>query len=122
MTTKRLSPGLPRPTVTFTASREEVVVGQTYTLTCYVGVVENLVNPAINVQWLDSSDNEVGNGNGITVGDAMTSGTTTTRDLTFDPLRNDHFGCYTCRGRVTVDEVGVSIPNQIVLPVASDRK
>ena len=116
-------PDLPLPTVTFTVSDEEAVAGQNYVLTCSAEVVENLVNSAaINVQWLDSMGSPV-SGNGITVGNAVKSGTMTTRELPLNPLRNSHFGCYTCRGCITVDKASITDHcNQIVLPIASERK
>ena len=110
--------------MTFTTSDEEAIIGQDYILTCSVEVVENLVNPVIDVQWLNSSDNEVVSGNGITVGaPVVESGTTTTRNLSFNPLSNSHFGCYTCQGCITVDKVSITDNcNQIVLPVTRERK
>ena len=72
--------------------------GEDFNLTCIVTVVEYLiVEPT--VQW---SGGSVGSGNGVMVGDTVTthSGVMSMRTLTFSPLCTSHEGDYFCRATI----------------------
>ena len=66
----------------------EPTAEETYSLTC---TVESNVPPT--VQWLYSS-------NGTAVGTQMTTGSTTTLTLSFNPLHTSHGGLYTCQSTI----------------------
>ena len=57
--------------------------------------MDNLVvDPTVT--WMDSE------------GNTRNSGTGTTLDLTFDPLRTSDGGEYTCRASITIDEISIT--------------
>ena len=82
--------------------------GESYTLTCTVEVVEGLVVTP-DVKWLDPDNNVVATGGSITVGSPETSGNTTTLTLTFNPLQTSHGGEYTCRAKITIEDISVDV-------------
>ena len=83
--------------------------GESYTLTCTVEVVEGLVVRP-DVEWLDPDNNTITNGGDITVGSQETSGTITT--LTFNPLHTSHGGEYTCRAKITIEDISVDVTSR----------
>ena len=51
-----------------------------------------------SLQWLDSSGQEIVDGEGITVEKTHQNETTAILVLTFDPVRTSHGGQYSCQG------------------------
>jgi len=69
-------------------------------MACTVRTVEGLQNVP-TVEWLDETGTRVTTEGDITVGSAMTSGTTITLALTFSPIVVSHGGEFTCRANIT---------------------
>ena len=94
-----LSISVPRPAITVSVISEgSDTAGESYVLTCTVmEEIEGLINMP-SLQWLNSLDQVVTNGEGITVGQIQRTDTTATLVLTFDPVRTSHVGNYTCQG------------------------
>ena len=81
-----------------------------YSLICTTVVVENLaVEPT--VEWQFSNGSIVVAGNGISVGNPLTSDNTITLTLTFNPLRTSHGRNYTCSANVTAKSITLSSNN-----------
>jgi len=81
--------------------------GGMYRLTCTTVVVENVaVEPT--VEWQFSNGSVIVGGNGISVGNPLTSGNTITLTLTFNPLRTSHGRQYICSANVTAKSVALS--------------
>lgn len=70
------------------------VAGYNFTLTCTVMSIEGLGTP--NVLWVDAEGYPANSTDDILLGDLMTSGQITTRNLYFDPIRISDEGIYTC--------------------------
>ena len=81
--------------------------GEMYTLSCTATVVENLV-VVPNIQWEYSNGSEVEGGSTFTLSAMVTSGNTTTHNLTFSPLRTSHGGEYTCRAIINIPSISIS--------------
>ena len=75
------------------------IAGQQYRIICTVIFPVGLINP-IRVEWY-GSDGLLSSGNGITLGEMLTSATNITRSLEFSPLRTSHDGQYSCRATIT---------------------
>ena len=100
-----LHPALPLPNVEFTPSTF-AMVGQPYSLTCTVQVVQYLaVIP--NVTWLAPDGSPLRNVNGITLGQQARNGNITTLPFAIDPLAQSHAGNYTCRACISIDKAGI---------------
>ena len=86
--------------------------GGMYSLTCTMVVVENLaVEPT--VEWQFSNGSIIVGGNGISVGNPLTSGNTITLTLTFNPLRTSHGRQYTCSANVRAKSITLSSNNTV---------
>ena len=96
---------LPLPFVQFTASTF-AMAGQPYSLTCTVQVVQYLA-ASPNVTWLAPGGSSLGNGNGITMREAVENGNVTTLRFTVDRLAESHTGNYTCRACISVDKAAI---------------
>ena len=90
---------MPRPAITVSVnSQGSTTAGGSYTLTCTImEEVVGLTNMP-SLQWLDSSGQEIVDGEGITVEQTHQNETTTILVLIFDPVRTSHGGEYTCQG------------------------
>jgi len=78
-----------------------------YSLICTTVVEENLaVEPT--VEWQFSNGSIIVGGNGISVGNPLTSGNTITLTLTFNPLRTSHGRQYTCSADVRAKSITLS--------------
>ena len=97
---------LPVPEVAI-HSTGNTTAGEVYTLSCTATVVENLV-VAPNIQWEYSNGSAVDGGSTSTLSDMVTSGNTTTHNLTFSPLRTSHGGEYTCRAIINIPPISIS--------------
>ena len=95
---------LPSPETVFTLTGE-LVLGQSYTITCSVEVAEGLRDPAdaTRVIWTEPDGGIVGGGGDVSVEDAVTTGDRTNRILTFTSFQEDQGGVYTCAGCVSVN-------------------
>ena len=72
-------------------------------LTCTVTVVDHLVvDPS--VWWTGGS---VGGSSGVTQSNTYVSGISSTRTLTFSPLRTSHGNEYTCTADINVWSIGL---------------
>ena len=80
--------------------------GFEHTLICRVTSAENLVSSP-DVVWMNGLDS----GDAITVGQAVTEGSVTTRNLTFNPLRTSHGGMYTCMVAINIPAASVAVMN-----------
>ena len=75
-----------------------------YTLSCTATIAAGLPgNPTVSLGWLGPSGT-VSSGSGITLGTQATQGTTTTRTLTFNPVRVAHAGGYTCQATLSTPD------------------
>ena len=83
------------------------IAGEMYTLSCTATVVENLVVVPF-LQWEYSNRSVVNSGSSFTLSATITSGNTTTRNLTFNPLRTSHGGEYTCRAIINISSISIS--------------
>ena len=81
--------------------------GEGYTISCTAAVVENLV-VVPTIQWEYSNGSAVEGGSTFTLSAMVTSGNTTTRNLTFSPLRTSHGGEYTCRAIIYIPSISIS--------------
>ena len=72
-------------TVSISTSSTSILAGQMFNMACTVRTVEGLQNVP-TVEWLDETGTRVTTEGDITVGSAMTSGTTITLALTFSPI------------------------------------
>ena len=81
--------------------------GEMYTLSCTATVVENLV-VVPNIQWEYSNGSVVNSGSSFALSAMITSGNTTTHNLTFSPLRTSHGGEYTCRAIINIPSISIS--------------
>ena len=81
--------------------------GEVYTLSCTASVVEKLVLVP-TIQWEYSNGSAVEGGSTFTLSDVVTSGNTTTRNLTFSPLQTSHGGKYTCRAIINIPSISIS--------------
>ena len=81
--------------------------GEVYTLNCTATVVENLV-VVPTIQWEYSNGSAVEGGSTSTLSDMVTSGNTTTHNLTFSPLQTSHGGEYTCRAIINIPSISIS--------------
>ena len=90
---------MPRPAITVSVISEGSDTAEdSYVLTCTVmEELEGLTNMP-SLLWLNSSDQVVVDGEGITVGQLQQNETTATLVLTFDPVRTSHGGNFTCQG------------------------
>ena len=77
----------------------ELIAGQQYMVICTVVFPSGLTNP-ITVQWY-SSDGLISSGNGVTLGETLTSVMNITSSIEFNPIRTDHDDQYTCRATIT---------------------
>ena len=76
-----------------------------YTLSCTATIAAGLPgNPAVYLGWLGPSGTALTGGGGITLGTQATQGTTTTRTLTFNPVRVAHAGGYTCQATLSTPD------------------
>ena len=93
-------------TITTTGS---AIAGEMLTLTCRVTVVEGLT-VQLDVEWLDSggSGAVMNGGDDVNVSNVMRSGSESTLDLKFSPLRTSHGGQYTCRATINVPLINIS--------------
>ena len=96
---------LPVPEVAI-HSTGNTTAGEMYTLSCTATVVENLV-VVPNIQWEYSNGSAV-DGSTFSLSDMVTSGNTTTHNLTFSPLRTSHGGKYTCRAIINIPPISIS--------------
>ena len=71
-------------------------------LTCTVTVEEHLVVQP-TVEW---SGGSVGS-ESVSVGDIMRDGATSTRQITFSPLRTSHGGQYMCQADINIPSIGL---------------
>ena len=75
-----------------------------YILNCTATIAAGLPgNPSISLGWLGPGGTLTG-GSGITLGTQATQGTTTTRTLTFNPVRVAHAGGYTCQATLSTPD------------------
>ena len=88
-------------------STGNTTAGEMYTLSCTATVVENLV-VVPTIQWEYSNRSAVEGGSTFTLSDMVTSGNTTTRNLTFSPLQTSHGGEYTCRAIINIPSISIS--------------
>ena len=81
--------------------REEgvAIAGEMYSLICTT-IEESEVHETPQIQWIGPNGAVVTSTTRITVGDTVTTGTTTTSSLVFDPLSISHDGDYTCQAYV----------------------
>ena len=83
--------------------------GFEHTLICRVTGAGNLFSsPA--VVWMNGTE-ELYSGDAITVGQAVTEGSVTTRSLTFNPLRTSLGGMYTCMAVINIPDASVAVMN-----------
>ena len=61
-----------------------------------------------HIQWEYSNGSVVEGGSNFSLSNMMTSGNTTTRNLTFTPLRTSHGEEYTCRAIINIPSISVS--------------
>ena len=93
----------PPPDVTIQTSGSSTA-GEAYTLSCTATIAAGLPgNPTVSIGWLGPSGT-VTSGSGITLGTQATQGTTTTRTLTFNPVRVAHAGGYTCQATLSTPD------------------
>ena len=94
-----LSVSVPSPAITVSVNSVGIpTAGGSYTVTCTImEEVVGLTNMP-SLQWLDSSGQEIVDGEGITVEQTHQNETTAILVLIFDPLRTSHGGEYTCQG------------------------
>ena len=97
---------LPVPEVAI-HSTGNTTAGEVYTLSCTAAVVENLV-VVPTIQWEYSNGSPVEGGSTFTLSDTVTSGNTTTRNLTFSTLQTSHGGEYTCRAIINIPSIFIS--------------
>ena len=81
--------------------------GEMYTLSCTATVVEDLVVVPI-LQWEYSNGSVVEGESIFTLSAMLTSGNTTTHNLTFTRLRTSHGGEYTCRAIINISSTSIS--------------
>ena len=93
------SPPVPSPAITISVSAMgTATAGESYTLTCTVmEEVEGLTSMP-SLQWLNSSDAVIVDGEGITVMQLQQTDNTAMLALIFDPVRTTLGGEYTCEG------------------------
>ena len=96
---------LPVPEVAI-HSTGNTTAGEMYTLSCTATVLNLVLVPTI--QWEYSNGSAVEGGSTFTVSDMVTSGNTTTHNLTFSPLRTSHGGEYTCRAIINIPSISIS--------------
>ena len=97
---------LPVPEVAI-HSTGNTTAGEVYTLSCSATVVENLV-VVPTIQWEYSNGSAVDGGSTFTLSAMVVSGNTTTRNLTFSPLRTSHGGEYTCRAIINIPSISIT--------------
>ena len=81
--------------------------GEMFTLSCTATAVENLIVVPI-LQWEYSNGSVVDGGPTFALSAMITSGNTTTRNLTFNPLQTSHGGEYTCRVIINIPSISIS--------------
>ena len=99
---------LPAPQVQITPEGSSTT-GSKHTLICRVTSAENLFSSP-DVVWMNGRE-ELDSGDAITVGQAVTEGSVTTRNLTFNPLRTSLGGMYTCMAAINIPDASVAVMN-----------
>ena len=99
---------LPAPQVEITPE-EPSTAGSEHTLICRVTSTENLFSSP-DVVWMNGTE-ELDSGDAITMGQAVTEGSVTTRSLTFNPLRTSLGGMYTCMAAINIPDAFVAVMN-----------
>ena len=95
---------LPAPEVSISGAMVEMT-REKFELMCTMTVVDHLIgNATRTLQW---SGGRVGSAN-VTESDTTTSGVTSTRKLTFDPLSTSHGTEYTCQAEISILPINVS--------------
>ena len=98
-----LSSELPAPVVTISGVNTGTV-GDQLLLVCTVRIEEHLTPSAqLTVQWTGDS---VGD-SGVTQSETVTSGITSTRNLTFSSLNTSHGATYSCEADITISSINV---------------
>ena len=82
--------------------------GSSYSLTCIVLDDVSGLSSIPEIEWINPEGDEVVNGGGITVGDAVYNTTTATRTISFTSIRTSHVGQYTCQA--TLSSPALTIP------------
>ena len=80
----------------------EYTAGLTLVLTCFAFKLDDLPDP--NITWIGIPENSDPM---VIISDAVSTGTTTTSQLTFDPLVVGHEGGYTCRAHIGTMEQNI---------------
>ena len=78
--------------------------GEVYRLTCTVTKDGRIMNPPI-ISWVLSGEQITSNGSGITLRPLVSTDTTSSSVLQFDPLAVMHEGDYTCQAVVGMTNI-----------------
>jgi len=93
--------------------------GDILALVCSISVTEGFsdLQQALNMQWRGPSGMMMVSGGSVTIGNPVTSGSTTNLTVWFSPLYTSHGGQYSCHGSLDLqdDTVYVSVIQDIFI-------
>lgn len=102
-----ISAAFPSPIITLT-SQSTPIVSTPYGVLCTISVLSSIADStAINVWWLTSlGEPIIHSGSSVTL--PLTTNTTTTTELQFDPLHTSHGGVYKCQVYTSIPALSLS--------------